>query len=400
MGLAGDAAIVGVADWKPERKPSGPPRFMLEQWAELARLALADAGIEAGEVDGLVTPRLAETPSFAPATVAEYCGFEVNLAEMVDLGGANAVGMVWRAAAAIELGLCEVVVCAIPARPTPRDPRDGRAFDEQWIFGASSNKYGSPQAEVDIPYGKIAQSAGYAMIAQRYAATHGYDARAMAKIAVDQRTNACAHPQAVFRGKPITADDVLSSKMIADPLHVLEIVMPVAGGHALVVAGRDRARRAPHRPVWVRGCGERLAIKTPAYARDLLETPVGPAANQAFSMAGIGRDEIDLACVYDCYTITALLTLEDAGFCPKGRGLDFVRDHDLTWSGDFPLNTHGGQLSYGQAGGAGGMSQVNEAVHQLRHEAQGRQVPACETAFVSGTGGVMSEQSALVLRGD
>ena len=116
-------------------------------------------------------------------------------------------------------------------------------------------------------------------------------------------------------------------------------------------------------------------------------------------MAGVAREEIDLACVYDCYTITALLTLEDAGFCKKGQGLEFVRDHDLTFSGDFPLNTHGGQLSYGQAGGAGGMSQVNEAVHQLRREAGDRQVARCETAFVSGTGGVMSEQSALVLRG-
>jgi acetyl-CoA acetyltransferase len=237
------------------------------------------------------------------------------------------------------------------------------------------------------------------MIAQRYKSVYGYDERAMAKLAVDQRTNACARADAVFHGQPISVEDVLGSRMIADPLRMLEIVMPVAGGHAVVLASRERAKRTPHRPVLVRGCGERLAIKTPTYARDLLETPVGPAANQAFEMAGVSRSDIDLACVYDCYTITALLTLEDAGFCPKGGGMDFVRDHDLTFSGDFPLNTHGGQLSYGQAGGAGGMSQVNEAVHQIRHEADGRQVRNCETAFVSGTGGVMSEQSALILCG-
>ena len=400
MGLAGSAAIVGVADWKPERKLSGPPQFMLEQWAELTRIALADAGIEAAEVDGLVTPRISESSNFVPATVAEYCGFEVNLAEMVDLGGANAVGMVWRAAAAIELGLCQVVVCAIPARPTPQDPRREGQVDPGWIFGASSPNYGSPQAEFDIPYGNLAQNAGYSMIAQRYKAVHGYDERAMAKLAVDQRKNACATPDAVFHGQPLSIEDVLASKMIADPLHLLEIVMPVAGGHALVLASQERAKRTPHRPVWVKGCGERLAIKTPTYARDLLDTPVGPAANKAFEMAKVGRDEIDLACLYDCYTITVLLTLEDAGFCPKGSGMDFLKSHDLTWSGDFPLNTHGGQLSYGQAGGAGGMSQVNEAVHQIRHEAIGRQVTDCETAFVSGTGGVMSEQSALILRGE
>jgi acetyl-CoA acetyltransferase len=399
MGLAGQAAIVGIVDWKPERKYAGEARFMLEQWAALAREALADAGIEPGEVDGIVTSHLAESRNFVPATVAEYCGFEVNLAECVDLGGANAVGMVWRAAAAIELGLCEVVVCAIPARPTPRDPRPNRPIEEGWIFGASSNAYGSPQAEFEIPYGHLAQNAGYSMIAQRYRAVHGYDERAMAKLAVDQRTNACAREDAVFHGQPIGVDDVLASRMIADPLHLLEIVMPVAGGHALVVASAERAKRTRHRPVVVAGCGERLTTKTPASARDLLDTPVGPAADRAFAMASASRDEIDLACVYDCYTITALLTLEDAGFCKKGQGMDFVRDHDLTFSGDFPVNTHGGQLSYGQAGGAGGMSQVNEAVHQLRHEAHGRQVRGCETAFVSGTGGVMSEQSALILRG-
>jgi len=399
VGLRGEAAIVGVADWKPERKYEGPRVPMLEQIAELTRLALADAGIEAAEVDGLVTPMVAETRGFVPATVAEYLGLEVNFAEKVDLGGANAVGMVWRAAAAIELGLCNVVVCAIPARPTPRDPRPDQPFDDRWIYGASSNAHGSPQAEFEIPYGHLAQNAGYSMIAQRYRAVHGYDERAMAKIAVDQRTNACAHPDAVFHGQPITDDDVLASRVIADPLHLLEIVMPVAGGHALVVASADRAKTTPHRPIVVAGCGERLTVKSPANARDLLETPVGVASDLAFGMAGVGREDVDLACVYDCYTITALLTLEDAGFCKKGQGLAFVRDHDLTFSGDFPLNTHGGQLSYGQAGGAGGMSQVNEAVHQLRHAAGARQVSKCETAFVSGTGGVMSEQSALILRG-
>lgn len=400
MSLRGDAAILGVADWKPERKFSGRRQTMLEQWAELARLALLDAGIDANEVDGLVTGRLSESQSFVPATVAEYCGFSVNLAEMVDLGGANAVGMVWRAAAAIELGLCRVVVCAIPGRPTPKDPRPGAGTEDGWLFGASSNKYGSPQAEFEIPYGSAGQNTGYSMIAQRYKAVHGYDEEAMAKIAVDQRTNACAREDAVFHGQPITVDDVLGSRMIADPLHMLEIVMPVAGGHVVVVARADRASQSGHRPVRVVGCGEHLAIKSPVNARDLLDTPVGPAAELAFGMAGVAPRDMDVACIYDCYTITVLLTLEDAGFCPKGQGLDFVRDHDLTWSGDFPMNTHGGQLSYGQAGAAGGMSQVTEAVHQIRGGASGRQVRDCNLAFVSGTGGVMSEQSALVLRGD
>jgi acetyl-CoA acetyltransferase len=116
-------------------------------------------------------------------------------------------------------------------------------------------------------------------------------------------------------------------------------------------------------------------------------------------MAGMKPADMDMAQIYDCYTITVLLSLEDAGFCAKGEGMAFVRDHDLTWRGDFPLNTHGGQLSFGQAGTAGGMSQLIEAVTQIRGSAGERQLHRHDTAFVSGTGGVMSEQGALILTG-
>ncbi len=401
MGLKGDAAIVGIAEYTPERRYSGRPMFDLEQWAELSAWALADAGLTSRDVNGIVTSRIRESPHFVPATVAEYCGWSVNLAENVDLGGANSVGAVWRAAAAIELGLCDVVVAAVVNRPPPLQPEG--AVDpfvaRQYAFGASSAEWGSPQAEFELPFGHIAQNSGYAMIAQRYGALYGYDERAMAKIVVDQRTNACANPEAVFFGKPVTIDDVLSSKMIADPLRLLEIVMPVAGGAAVVIASREVARRTRHRPVFITGCGEHLAHKTPTYTSDMLHTPIGPAADTAFAMAGVARSDVDVAQLYDCYTITVLLTIEDSGFCAKGEGMAFVRDHDLTYRGDFPVNTHGGQLGFGQAGGAGGMSQVVEAARQVRGEAGVRQVPGCDTAYVSGTGGVMSEQAALIVQG-
>jgi acetyl-CoA C-acetyltransferase len=187
--------------------------------------------------------------------------------------------------------------------------------------------------------------------------------------------------------------------MIADPIHLFEIVMPVSGGAAVVVANADIAARSRHRPVRITGFGERLAYKTPTYAEDLIRTPIGPAADQAFAMAGLGRDEIDMASIYDCYTITVLMTLEDAGFCEKGKGAQFVRDHDLTFRGDFPCNTHGGQLSFGQPTRAGGMSHVCDATRQIMGRAGGVQVPDCHTAFVSGNGGIMSEQVALILEG-
>ena len=228
----------------------------------------------------------------------------------------------------------------------------------------------------------------------------GTTPRALAKIAVDQRTNACAYPPAVFHGQPITIEDVLNSPMICDPIHLLEIVMPCVGGAAVVVASREVAERyGRHRPVRVTGFGEQVAWKMPPYAADLMHSPIKAAAEKAFSMASVSRDDVDMISVYDCYTITVLMTIENAGFCPLGSGMEFVRDHDLTYGGDFPCNTHGGQLSFGQAGLAGGMSHVCDATRQLMGRCEDNQVPDCNRAFVAGNGGIMSEQVALILEG-
>jgi acetyl-CoA C-acetyltransferase len=400
MGLRGDAALVGYAQRVPARRFGGTPRFTIEQWAELAADALADAGIASHEVDGLcVTGDVAEAPLFSPATVAEYCGWSVNFAERLDLGGASAAGMVWRAAAAIELGLCEVVVCATVASPRPKPPVLSTRDPQEVVLGASSNLWGSPQAEFDVPYGNFGQNGGYAMYAQRYHDSFGWDERSRAKIASDQRTSACANPDAVFFGQPLTPEEVLASRLVAQPLHLLEIVMPVTGGAALVVTSIERARRLNRRPVAITGFGEHLTHKTPTYAPSLEVTPIKQAAGRAFEMAGRTPADVDMVQLYDCYTITVLLTIEDSGFCGKGEGLDFVRDHDLSYAGDFPCNTHGGQLGFGQPGLAGGMSQIVEAVAQIQGRAGARQLDKHDTAYVSGTGGVMSEQTALVLEG-
>ena len=399
MGLRGEAAIVGIAELPAVRKPTGPGRFTIEQYALLAKQALDDAGLAADQVNGLISHGIAESDMFAPATLSEYLGIPINFGEVVDLGGATSAGMIWRAAAAIELGLCDVVLAVVPGSynlPVSQT----RAPREFGYYGASSNKYGSPQAEFEIPYGNLGQNAPYAQIARRYAAEFGYDPRALAKIAADQRANACAHPGAVFYGQPITIDDVLASPMVADPLHKLEIVMPCQGGAAVVIASQDAARRTKNRPVWIKGFGERVTFKTPTYAADLLRSPISAAADRAFEMAGVDRASVDTTSIYDCYTITVLMSLEDAGFCEKGKGMEFVNSHDLTFRGDFPVNTAGGQLSFGQAGMAGGMHHVCDGTRQVMGRAGQAQVRDCNTAFVSGNGGIMSEQVALVLQGD
>ena len=153
--------------------------------------------------------------------------------------------------------------------------------------------------------------------------------------------------------------------MVADPLHKLEIVMPCSGGAGVLVANADLAAQSKNRPVWIKGFGEHVSYKTPTYAEDLLHSPIGKAADPAFAMAGSSRGDMDMASIYDCYTITVLMSLEDAGFCEKGKGMEFVDSHDLTFRGDFPLNTAGGQLSFGQAGMAGGMHHVCDGARQI-----------------------------------
>lgn len=322
MGLRGNAAIVGFTELPATKRPTGPLEFNLEQWARLAAATLADAGLDASDVDGICTGHLQESQIFVPSTIVEYLGIRANFAELVDLGGASASGMVWRAAAAIELGICNAVLCVLPATPlTPVSEHKPVDFGDMLYFGASSNRYGSPQAEFEIPYGNLGQNGPYGQVATLYAATHGYDERAMAKISVDQRVNANHTPGAIFADTPLTVDDVLASPVIASPLHMLEIVMPVLGGAAVLVANPEVARRSRNRPVWIKGFGERVPYKTPTYAEDLLQTPMIKAAESAFAMAGLGPADMDMASIYDCYTITALLSLEDAGFCRKGEGL-------------------------------------------------------------------------------
>ena len=160
MGLRGEAAIVGYVELPPERMNKATPApFTIEQWAELSAAALDDAGVAAEAVNGIVTSHLGESEIFVPSTVAEYLGIDANFAELVDLGGASAAGMVWRAAAAIELGLCDVVLCTLPSRYiTPMSEKKPKPLVDAVFFGSSSNQYGSPQAEFEIPYGNLGQS--------------------------------------------------------------------------------------------------------------------------------------------------------------------------------------------------------------------------------------------------
>lgn len=396
MSLRGKAAIAGVAEFKPSRYTEG--ETTLGMLAKVAADAIADAGLEIAEVDGLMTESFAEAPFMAPATLVEYLGMRCRFSEVLDLGGATGAGMVSRAAAAINAGLCETVVCTTATRRERRTTEGPRRSASSGFAGRRIDR--TPSSEFETPYGAIGANYGYAMIANRYRYEYGVSPQQLAKIAVAQRYNACHNPDALFFGQPITVDDVLNSPVVVDPLHLLEIVMPVAGAAAVVVTSARKARKLRHAPAYILGAGECTTHKSITFAPSLTDSAVRASAARAFQMSGVRRKDIDVASVYDCYTITVLLTLEDAGFAKKGQGGAFVDTHNLQFDGDFPINPHGGQLSFGQAGTAGGMSHVTEAARQLMRRAHARQVRKCEYAFVNGNGGIMSDQVSLVLGRD
>jgi acetyl-CoA C-acetyltransferase len=382
MSLKNKAAIVGLAELKPW-KEAPPDITPLKLMSRLTVEAIADSGLEKKDIDGfLVGMPFADPGMLYPASACEVLGINARMLNQVDIGGAGPAGMVWRAAAAIDAGMCNAVLCIV----------------------ADLNKLGdqrvpvvSVQREFEAPYGNIGANCGYAMVAHRHMYEYGTKPEEMAKIAVDQRANALKNPLATFNDKPLTIEDVLNSRMIVDPLHIYEIVSPCSGGSAVIVASPEIAKRAKNPPVWLLGAGEFSNHASITYAPSLTDSPVKPAADMAFKMAGVERRNIDLVCPYDCYTITVLVTLEDAGFCKKGQGGSFVMEHDLTYAGDFPCNTHGGQLSFGQPGLGGGMSHVTEAARQLMGRGEARQVKDAKLAYVNGNGGIMSEQVSLIL---
>ena len=382
MSLKGKAAAIGIAEFKPWKEaPSDvtPLKLMGQLTAE----ALNDAGLEKKDLDGfLVGMPFADPGMLYPASACEVLGINPRMLNVVDIGGATPAGMIWRAAAAINAGMCQAVLCIV----------------------ADLNKIGdqkvpvvSVQREFESPYGNIGANCGYAMIAHRHMYEYGTKPEHMAKIAVDQRTNALKNPLATFNDKPLTIQEVLTSRMIVDPLHIFEIVSPCSGGAAVIVASPEVAKRAKNPPIWLLGAGEYSNHASITYAPSLTDSPIKPAADLAFQMAGVERKDIDLVCPYDCYTITVLITLEDAGFCKKGQGGPFVMERNLSYAGDFPCNTHGGQLSFGQPGLGGGMSHVTEAIRQLMGRGDGRQVKDAALAYVNGNGGIMSEQVSLIM---
>ena len=381
-----DAAIVGIGELKPVRYTEGATTLGLI--AESVSLAARDAGISKDEIDGLLLgPQVGETPQHVPATVSEYLGLEPRMSNVVDLGGATGAGMLWRAQAYIEAGMCETVVCVLAnineKGKTPRSPNR------------------NPIREFDVPFGASGANTSYALLKQQHMEVYGSTQEQFALIAHWARKNAQLNPDAIFYGQPASVEDVLHSPLIVDPLHLFEIVMPVGGGTAVIVSSnKEIIKRSKHSPVYILGAGEKITHRAVSQAPSLEKAPLSYAIPHALEQADLDVNDMNLLSLYDCYTSVVAQTIENAGLCEPGQFGDWMKHHSFGHDGDYPLNTHGGQLGFGQADLAGGMSHIIEAVRQLRHEANNRQIKDARYALITGNGATLSEAAALVLGGE
>ncbi len=385
MTLHRKAAVVGVAE--ADEIGIVPNKSTLQMHAEAARNALADAGIDKSEVDAYFT---AGTGVMDTVLLSEYLGIRPKYSDSTQVGGASFEFHVEHAAAAIAAGLCDVALITHGQTNYSDRQRSGRV-PRRWTY---MNPW-YPATQFEGPHGAGAAPSMYSMACQRHMHQYGTTPEQLAEIAVATRKWAQLNPKALMRD-PLTIEDVLESPWISWPLHRLDCCLVTDAGGACVVVGPDRARDCPKKPVWLLGAAESHTHFSLYSMPDLTETPAKHTGPVAFGMAGVEPKDIDVVEVYDSFTYTALVVLEDLGFCKKGEGGPFVSGQRTAPGGDFPTNTSGGGLSYTHPG-MFGMFLIVEAVRQLRGECGDRQVPDARLACVNGTGGTLSSCGTLVL---
>ena len=359
-------------------------RTHYELQAQAVSRALAAAGLATTDVDGYCTSDV--SGEYAPSVrMAEYLGIRPRFFGNSSLGGASFVSQVADASRAIADGRADVVVVAYA-----RAPRTAA------VQGPSARPVGPAQYE--RVWGAPFPITAYALAAARYLHERGATQEDLAQVAVSTREWARLNPVA-FARDPLTVDDVLSSRMIADPLHKLDCCLVTDGGGAVVLTSADRAAGLDVRPVHLLGHGEAMTHMNVTSTTDLLVTAARQSAAVALEESGRTFADVDVFEIYDSFTITVLLTMESMGLCGPGEAPAWFREGRTAPGGDRPVNTNGGGLSYGHPGEYG-IFAVIEAVRQLQGAAGDRQVHDAEVALVNGTGGELSVTSTLILGTD
>lgn len=399
MSLNGKAAIVGAYE-HPTRLATN--LSVLRLHADVAKGALEDAGLSKSDIDGYFCA--GDAPGLGTATVAEYLGLKLRHVDSTECGGSAPILHVAHAAEAIAAGRCNIALVTLAGRPRAmmEEARAAAAAAAQagQVKGPPRTALKAPDPDApelafELPYGPATQNL-YAMVAKRHMHEFGTTSEQLAWIKVAASHHAQHNPNAMLR-KVVTVDDVVGSPLVSDPLHRLDCCVMSDGGGALIVAKPEIARelsRQSGRPlVMVRGTGEALKHGMGGQM-DLSYSAAAWSGPLAFAEAGVTAADIQYASLYDSFTITVLMQLEDLGFCHKGAGGRFVMDGNLiSGVGRLPFNTDGGGLCNNHPANRGGMTKVIEAVRQLRGEAHPAvQVPNCTLALANGIGGALASR--------
>jgi acetyl-CoA acetyltransferase len=371
VSLSKQIAIAGAYE-HPTRWAPDKTEFQI--MAECARGALEDCGLELRDVDGLFAASMSMGP-MGVVSLAEYLDVKPRYLDGTNIGGSSFVAHVNHAAAAIHAGLCEVALILYGST----------AASNAMAIGTGMGGGRDAGASFVSPYG-LTTVGSYALVAQRHMHAYGTTSAQLAEIAVTMRRHAGLNANAKMR-KPITVGDVLESRIISRPLHLLDCCIISDGGGAVIVTSAERARDLRQRPVLLLGCGEAVCHQEVG-APDLLSIAAKQSGAQAFRMAGVSHDDVDLCTIYDSFTITVLVTLENLGFCKPGEGGAFVSGGRIGLGGALPLNPDGGGLSSNHPG-MRGIFLVIEAAKQLRGECGERQVAGAAIALAHGTGGTL-----------
>jgi len=384
MSLSGRAAVVGVGETEYRR---GSPDGALALQLRASLTAIADAGLEPDDVDGVVPVGISD------ASAEEYIvnlGIpDLRFSALCPHGGASAIGALQLAAAAVSSGIAKHVLVPSGRKSTARDSRVGVRVHRMPQFRLVT--------EFERPAGAVAPAQLYAPMARRHMELYGTTSDQLGEIAVATREHAILHGNAVMT-TPITLDDHRSSRMIADPFRLLDCSLESDGGAAFLVSTPERARDRARPPVHLAGIamGHPDSPGSITQRPDMTQVGIAKAAPVAWGMAGLGPSDVDVAEIYDCFTWVALCQLEDMGFRAKGDGGPFVADGRLRLGGALPTNTHGGLLSQGHMLG---MNHIVEAVRQLRGEAGRAQVGDADVAIATGYGDMGDGGLAVLTRG-
>ncbi len=375
----GSVAVVGAAE--SDLGQVAPHTSPVDMMAQATLRALDDCGLKLSDIDGIFSAT--SQVRLSPLALAEYLRLKPDYFDGTIIGGSSFMSHVAHAQGAIQAGLCEVAL--ITYGSTQRTVSRAAASPREYNY-------------YEAPYKPFLPASAYALAAARHMHEFGTTREQLAEVAVAARKWALMNPVA-WEKEPLTIEQVLKSRMVSYPLTVRDCCLVTDGGGAIILTSAERAKTLRKKPVYVLGVGEAIGHFTISNMPNLTVTAAAESGTKAFRMAGIKPTDVDMLSLYDAFTITPILFLEDLGFCPKGEGGRFVSGGTIAPGGKLAVNTSGGGLSYCHPG-MYGLLVLIEAIRQVRGECGQRQVKDCEISLAHGNGGVLSSQCTVILGSD